>query len=244
MTPTFLGRGVLGALLLAAAPSFAATDSNSSAAGLRVGSGGIVVEYAHRLNDYIDLRGGYAFGSLKRDFDEDGIDYDGDIRFKAAQAMIDLKPFAGGFRVSAGFYSAAPEVSLENVGDNDQYEVGGREYTATGRLDGDIDFGSAAPYLGLGWGGTTSGNGFGLSFDAGVMFADAPSVALSAQGRACDSTLTSCDPDGPTSFDVGSNDPRAQEFRTELANESDEVEEDLEGLRYWPVVSLGLHYRW
>ncbi|MDP9139409.1 MAG: hypothetical protein M3O62_01280, partial [Pseudomonadota bacterium] len=141
-------------------------------------------------------------------------------------------------------YSAAPEVTLETIGDNDQYEVGGREYTATGRIDGDVDFGSAAPYLGLGWGGTTSGNGFGLSFDAGVMFADAPSVLLTAQGRACDSTLTACDPSGPSGFDVESNDPRAQAFRGELDNERQEVEQDIEGLRYWPVVSLGLHYRW
>jgi hypothetical protein len=228
---------------LLGAPAFAASD-NSSAVGLRAGSGGVVVEYAHRLNDYIDLRGGYAFGSLARDFDEDGIDYDGDIKFSAVQAMIDLKPFAGGFRISAGLYSAAPGVTLETIGDNDQYDVGGREYTATGRLDGDIDFGSAAPYLGLGWGGTTGGNGFGLSFDAGVMFADAPAVALTAQGRACDSTLTACDPSGPGGFDVESGDPRAQAFRNELEAESEEVERDIEGLRYWPVVSLGLHYRW
>src|SRR5690606_18211267 len=132
----------------------------------------------------------------------------------------------------------------ETIGNNDQYEVGGREYTATGRIDGDVDFGSAAPYLGLGWGGTTSGTGFGLSFDAGVLFADAPAVALAAQGRACDSTLTACDPSGPSGFDVESSDLRAQAFRDELDNEREEVEQDIEGLRYWPVVSLGLHYRW
>lgn len=243
MNPTPVCRSLLVAAVLASGPAFAAND-NSSAIGLRAGSGGLVVEYAHRLNDYVDLRGGYAFGSLGRDFDEDGIDYDGDIRFSAAQAMIDIKPFAGGFRVSAGLYSSAPEVTLETVGDNDQYEIGGREYTATGRLDGDIDFGSAAPYLGLGWGGTTGGNGFGLSFDAGVMFAQTPSVALTAEGRACDSTLIACDPAGVTGFDVQSNDPRAQAFRNELANEADEVEQDIEDLRYWPVISLGLHYRW
>ncbi|HEY1075586.1 MAG TPA: hypothetical protein VGE51_02775 [Fontimonas sp.] len=235
------GFGLIASALLGASPALA---DASSAAGLRVGSGGIVVEYAHRLNDYVDLRGGYAFGSFNRDFNEDGIDYDGDIRFKAAQAMIDIKPFAGGFRVSAGLYSSAPEVTLETVGNNDQYEIGGREYTATGRLDGDIDFGSAAPYLGLGWGGTTGGSGFGLSFDAGVMFAAAPSVALRAQGDACESTLIPCDPTGPTGFDVNSNDPRAVEFRNQLDNERAEVEEDIEDLRYWPVVSLGLHYRW
>ncbi len=242
MTHRLAHLSLLAAALFGA-PALAAND-NSSAVGLRVGSGGVIAEYAHRLNDYIDLRGGYAFGSIGRDFDEDGIDYDGDIQFSAVQAMIDLKPFAGGFRISAGLYSSAPEVTLETIGDNDQYEVGNREYTATGRIDGDVDFGSAAPYLGVGWGGTTSGKGFGLSFDAGVMFADAPAVALTAQGRACDSTLASCDPSGPSGFDVESNDPRAQAFRNELDNEREEVEQDIEDLRYWPVVSLGLHYRW
>lgn len=216
----------------------------AGSAGLRLGSGGITAEYAQPLGERLALRGGYSFGTLGISLDTNGTDYDTDLRYGAAQAMLDFRPFAGGFRVSAGVWSRPPDIELLIRGDNKRIDLGAREYTATGRIDGDVDLGSAAPFLGLGWGGSPAGRGFGLSFEAGVLFADAPGVALRAQGRACESTLLACDPDGPTGFDVNSpNDPRAQSFRAELDNEERALEDDLKDLRYFPVINLGLHYR-
>jgi hypothetical protein len=227
-------------LLLAIAGGAEAAGS----AGLRLGSGGITAEYAHPLGERFALRGGYSFGTLRVGLDENGIDYDADLRYRAVLGMLDFRPFAGGFRISAGAYSRPPDIALLVSGENERINLGTREYTATGRIDGDVDLGSAAPFLGFGWGGSPAGRGFGLSFEAGVMFAAAPGVALRAQGRACDSTLLACNPDGLTGFDVNSpNDPRAQTFRAELENEERALERDLEDLRYFPVVNLGLHYR-
>lgn len=245
-----VGRTVLAAALLLGMPAAMAQGEEAGEPGsnaglaLRAGSGGIVLEYAYGLGSAVDLRVGYAFGSFSGTVEEDDIDYDGDVEFGAVQAMLDYKPFGGGFRVSAGAYSSAPQIALVARGDNDQYRIGNSEYTVTGRLDGDIDLGSFAPYVGIGWGGTTRDTGLGLSIDAGVMFADVPAVSLAAQGRACNSTLTSCNPDGLTGFDVNDpNDPRAATFRSELERERATFEQEIDDLRYWPVVSLGLHYR-
>jgi hypothetical protein len=227
-------------LLLAIAGGAEAAGS----AALRLGSGGITAEYAHPLGERFTLRGGYSFGTLRVGLDHNGIDYDADLRYRAALGMLDFRPYAGGFRISAGAYSRPPDIALLVSGENERINLGTREYTATGRIDGDVDLGSFAPFLGFGWGGSPAGRGFGLSFEAGVMFADAPGVGLRAQGRACESTLLACDPDGLSGFDVNSpNDPRAQTFRTELENEERALERDLEDLRYFPVVNLGLHYR-
>jgi hypothetical protein len=232
------------AALLVHAPGALAQDGGGSGVGLRVGSGGIVLDYAHALGTRFDLRGGFALGKVGREIEEDGIDYDADVEFASVLGMLDYRPFAGGFRISAGAYSRAPEVALLTRGEDEQYQIGNNEYTASGRLDGDIDFGAVTPYLGIGWGGTTGGAGFGWSADVGVMIADAPSVELVANGRACSSTLLACDPDGPFGFDVNDpDDPRARAFRSELEREEDNVEAEIEDLRYWPVVSLGLHYR-
>lgn len=244
------GRTMLAAALLLGVPAAMAQGDEAGGQGssgglaLRAGSGGIVLDYGYSLSNAVDLRVGYAFGSFSGTVEEDDIDYDGDVEFGAVQAMLDYKPFGGGFRISAGAYSSAPEIELVTRGDNEQYQIGNSEYTATGRLDGNVDLGTFAPYVGIGWGGTTAGTGFGLSFDAGVMFADAPAVSLAAQGRACNSTLVACDPDGFTGFDVNDpNDPRAATFRSELEQERTNLEQEIEDLRYWPVVSLGLHYR-
>lgn len=216
----------------------------AGSAGLRLGSGGITAEYAHPLGERFALRGGYGFGTLRLGLDHNGTDYNADLRYRAVLGMLDYRPFAGGFRVSAGAYSRPPEIALLVSGENKRIQLGVREYTATGRIDGHVDLGGAAPFLGFGWGGSPAGRGFGLSFEAGVMFADAPGVTLRAQGRACESTLLTCSPEGPFAFDVNSpNDPRAQTFRAELENEERALEDDLKDLRYFPVINLGLHYR-
>lgn len=232
------------ALLLLSAPMVAAADAGS-ALGLRAGTAGLALEYGYGWSPRVDLRAGYTFGSYTHGFDRDDIDYDGTFRFGAALAMLDFKPWAGGFRVSLGAYGASPRVRFKAEGENERYRVGAREYTFTGRLDGRVDLASAAPYLGVGWGTGTGTNGWGVSFDLGVMYTGSPSVALRATGRACESTLGACDPDSALfGFDVNDpDDSRAQTFQAELERERQNVERDSDDLEFWPVVNLGLHYR-
>lgn len=238
-----LRRTFRPALLLTAllpAPLLAAPNS----VDLRLGTGGIGVEYAREISRYVDLRGGGYFGSYSRTYTEDANEYDGTLQLGAASLMLDLKPFAGGFRISTGLRSVAPSIDLSAGGDNYQAEYENFTYTVDGNVDGGIDLGGAAPYLGIGWGGTASGTGFGVSFDAGVLFTSSPHVSLAATGRACNSTLAACDPNGPESFDINDpNDPRAQEFQSELDQEVTNIEQSAKDFRYWPMLSLGLHYR-
>ncbi|MFA5938303.1 MAG: hypothetical protein WC809_03015 [Sinimarinibacterium sp.] len=230
--------------LMLATSAAAADEGLAQEIGLRVGSGGVGLEYGIGLGSLLDLRAGYAFGSLDRTVDVDGIDYETDTKVGAVFGMLDLRPFSGGFRISAGGYSKPPSVDFFTIANNDEYQIGNAQYTATGRLDGDVRMGSFAPYAGLGWGGTTAGTGFGWSFDAGVLFADQPEVALTATGRACDSSAAACDPSNQlTGFDVNGSDPRATTFQDALEQERQNFEKDIESRRYWPVISLGLHYR-
>ncbi|PPE73835.1 hypothetical protein C3942_10540 [Solimonas fluminis] len=233
-------------LLMLMAPGMAQADevARHGGLGLRLGTAGIGIDYTYGLNRFFDLRAGYNFGSYSDSYEEDGIDYDADLKISAASLMVDYKPFAGGFRISAGLYTSAPELDLDarTRNNTETFEVGDREYRGDDlRLDGGIDLGSTAPYLGIGWGGTTNATGFGVSFDLGVMFTQSPDVALAASGRACDATANpDCDPTDPAeSFDAASN----PLFQTELQNEVKNLEDDSEDFKFWPVLSLGLHYR-
>lgn len=231
--------------------SLYAADENARVGsfGFGVGTGGLGVDYAYPLHKYLDIRAGYDFGSLNRDEEEEGIEYEAELKFSAARLLADYKPFGGGFRISAGLYTGSPELELKASGE-DQYDVGEREYNGDIDILGDIDLGSTAPYLGIGWGGTAGTTGFGVSFDLGVLFTDSPKVGLTVpRGRACDATdKPDCDPNGPGSFDVAADDPSnptelSDQFRADVEQERADLEDDAKDFELWPIIRLGLHYR-
>lgn len=215
-----------------------AREGSRHGLGVRLGTDGIGLSYTYGLHKYVDVRAAYTFGSLSYDaVDEDeGVAYGGELKFGAVSALVDIKPFGGGFRVTTGVYSAPPELTVGASG-YDEYEIGdGETYTGNVSLDGGIDLGSTAPYLGLGWGGTSNGKGLGVSFDVGVLFTKSPKVSLRASGN----DIT--DANG-NSFDIGDGSVSDQEFQAALRTEIADLEEDAKEFKLWPVLNLGLHYR-
>lgn len=235
-------KRIAALLLVLSSTSALADETSNQGLGLRIGTAGAAVDYTHGLNRYLDLRAGYHFGSYRSDQEQDDIEYRTKTKISSAVAMLDVKPFAGSFRISLGAFASSPEMRLKSAG-RDNYQVGARTYTADLVFDGDVDLGGAAPYLGIGWGGTSNAPGWGASLDLGVMFTDSPDVSMDVSGRACDATALPCNPNGPTGFDVNGNSAEAQQFQRDKEQEIRNIEEDLEDYRYWPVAMLGLHYR-
>lgn len=244
---TILTRSTIPAslltLLLSALPAHASEPVQWGSFGVGIGTGGLGIDYAYPVNPYLDIRAGYDFGSLKRDSEEEGVDYEVELKFSSARLIADYKPFKGGFRLSAGLYTGSPELELDASGEDD-YEVGDRTYFGDADIAGDIDLGSTAPYLGLGWGGTAGTTGLGVSFDIGVLFTDKPEVALSVpRGMVCDATDGDCDP-ATEGFDVTGDSAEAVEFRAQVENERQNLEDDSQDYDLWPIIRLGLHYRY
>lgn len=207
--------------------------------GLKFGTDGVGLGYTYGLSRYVDLRAGYQFGSFDYHDTEDGTKYKAKLKLNAVTGLVDVKPFAGGFRVSAGLYGKTPEADLHAHGFDD-YELGDETYRGDLDLEGHTDLGGASPYLGIGWGGTSNGSGFGVSFDLGVIFGKSPKLDLAASGRACNASADpACDPAGAEGFDVSQN----PDFQAELEKERRDMEDDAKDYRYWPVLNLGLHYR-
>ena len=220
-------------------------DAATGGLGLRLGTGGIAVDYTLPLSPSVDLRGAANFGSYSRTETYDDIEYDGTIEFSGVSLIADWRPFHGGFRLSAGAYSSAPEVGIRG-GDPDNlrtYSIGDRDYNGRISLDGNVDLGGFAPYVGVGWGGSSAQRGFGMSLDAGVLFASKPDIRLDVRGPACDATLEpGCDPNDPDNFNEfeTSEDP---DFQAEKEKEIQRIEADVEDLDIYPVISIGFHYR-
>ncbi|MGQ0618948.1 MAG: hypothetical protein ACT4QA_03360 [Panacagrimonas sp.] len=235
---------ILAATAGVQSPAEAGEGNRFGSFGVSVGTDGIGMDYAYPFNPYLDGRVGYDFGSLSGQREEEGIDYDAELKFSAARLLLDYKPFGGGFRLSGGLYTGAPELDLKASG-SDSVRLDDRRYNASGNLVGGIHFGNAAPYFGLGWGGTATGTGFGASFDLGVIFTGSPQVNLAVpSGFACDADDdSSCDPvtDG---FDVNGGSEPAVAFRAAIEAEREELEDGAGDAKFWPVIRLGLHYRY
>lgn len=226
-------------------PSAAGTGVRYGSFGISAGTGGYGLDFAYPLHEYFDVRLGYDFGKFSFDFEEDADDenaepikYQTDLKFSSARLLIDYKPFGGGFRITAGFYTGTPELEGRSNGFLQEVELGDGIYNIDGRVSADADIGSGAPYLGIGWGGTAGARGFGFSFDLGVLFADSPSFDIAVTGMACDaSDDPDCDP--AAGFDVASE----PAFQAEVEAERRELEDDSKDFDMWPILRTGIHYR-
>lgn len=215
-------RAALAALLLiAAAPAAAQTIVAKG------GTTGVGAELAFPLADRFAVRVWANGGSLSRDLTESGIRYDARLRFGTAFALADLHPFAGGFRIAAGVAYNDNRFDFTGRGDGGTIEINGVPYSSAdvGTLDGRVRFDKTSPYLGIGWGSAPRGAaGFGAAIDLGVMF---------QKTRA--SLTGTCGPTLPA--------PACSQLQNDLRAEEVQFRAAVDDFKAYPVLSLGLSYR-
>lgn len=207
--------------LSATTPAFA-QESGGVSAGITAGTLGIGPEIAYRFSDNLGVRGNATFFGLGRNVESDGIEYDGDLKLRSGGVMLDLHPFANGFRISAGARINSNKVRLTAT-PSDDVEIGEETYTPEeiGTLSGTVRANDFAPTLTIGWGGGTS-RGLKFGIEAGGMFQGSPKVRnLRATG------MLGSDPD----------------FQDSLREEEEEVESDLDNFKIYPILQLSLGYR-
>jgi hypothetical protein len=223
------GAGAALAALLLCLPAAGGAQTAISAKAGTLGGG---VELTTRLGGWIDARFGLNAFSYSDRREASDIEYDADANLRTATALLDWHPGGHAFRLSGGLVYNDSEVHGKSlIPASGQYNIGGVQVPASlvGRLEGTIDFDPVVPYAGLGWSNalTTSGR-VGFSFDLGVVW--------SGEG---DVTLT---PLLPAGSPLASGIPR-QLLNAQLAKEEQDIEDDISDYDYYPVVSLGLSYR-
>lgn len=207
-----------------AALFFAAANASAEGAGVgvKVGSLGIGAELTKSLTSKVNVRVGGNFFDYSYSGTEDDVTYDFDLKLQSFSGLIDLHPSGGNFRLSAGVLANSNKV--EAVGTTTgTYSIGNGNYTRSqvGALTGRIDFKKAAPYAGIGFGNGARGKGIGFILDLGVVFQGASKVSLSANGTASSSPA----------------------FQNDLRLEQTNLQEDLNVFKYYPVIALGIAFR-
>ncbi|OIO72098.1 MAG: hypothetical protein AUJ56_02315 [Zetaproteobacteria bacterium CG1_02_49_23] len=150
------------------------------------------------------------------------VTYDGKLKLFSVGALADVYPFAGKFRVSGGAYYT--DNKLDIVGKptaTGNFNINGTNYTTAqlGTLNGKVTFSKFAPYLGIGWGDAiSSGSPIGFNFELGALYQGSPKTSLST-----------------TKTVAG--------LSADIAAEKKKMDDALNNMKLWPVVSAGISWR-
>lgn len=216
---------LIAAALLAVLGSLPALASASDfGVDAHVGLLGYGSELSYSMNDYFVVRGQFNRYSHTYSATKEQVNYDFGLNLKTYGVLFDWHPMAGSFRVTAGYFSNKNDVFAVALPTNGNYTINGNTYSASqvGTLSGDITFNAGAPYLGIGW--TTVGTkdtGLGFEFDLGALMQGSPQVTLAATGS------------------ISSN----STFQSDLKQENAKFQSDVNNFKTYPVIALGLVYR-
>ncbi len=213
---------LLGLMMLAALPGAAfASDFGVDAHASTLGFGG---ELNYSINSFLTARVDFNRYNHTYNTTKEQIDYDFNLHLQTAGVLLDLHPFAGSFRITAGYFNNKNDILAVALPQSGTYTINGNTYNTTqvSSLSGEISFKSGVPYVGFGWStlGTTS-TGLGIEFDVGALLQGSPTVNLTATGSATSNAT----------------------FQSDLAAEQGKLQNDVNNFKAYPVVSLGLAYR-
>jgi len=149
----------------------------------------------------------------------DDVDYKGKLKLNNQWLLLDWAPFSGHFRFSGGLVLNHNSLHLDGTPSNSNggYVVNGNTYQLSD-LTAQVNFRKTAPYVGLGWGSTEAG---GLHFigDIGAIAQGKATVKLTATGQ------------------------DAMAAQGDLQKSQADLQSDMNSFRWYPVVQLGLGYR-
>jgi hypothetical protein len=210
------------AALVAASAGIAGAAQAQVAVGGSIGTTGASVEAQVKVLPGLHLRGGYNYFQYEADDTYDDIAYEGDLDLNTLGAFVDFHPFGNSFMITGGAYFGEKSLNLAGT-PTGNVEVGNQTFTPAqvGTLSMQADLEDTAPFIGLGWDNTFENPGIGFKFIAGAMFTGSPQVDLTATGG----TL--------------SNDPN---FQTQLAQEEQNLQDEISDYEVYPVVQAGLTF--
>jgi hypothetical protein len=214
---------ILGlASLIPAGLSAQSSETNDLSVALRFGTLGIGGEISKLVTPHIGLRASGNYFSYNRTFNNDNNAYNANLKFEAFTGLLDLYPGGrGAFHFSAGVMTRPISLSATGV-PNGTFQINQHTYTSAqvGTLTETLQWGSALPYVGLGFGTPAAKNsGLSLLIDAGVAIGK-PTVSLTA-----------------------SNANSGSQLATDLQAQIKKQQNDANNIPVYPVLSLGIAYR-
>lgn len=223
----------LGFLLFFFAANVNAVDLG---VGAKVGVNGVGLNLSVGVTKRVNLR--LALSQVDIDDEEETVtvgdsgaegDIDAELEFDFGSnaVLLDWHVFNGGFRVTAGMFKQIGAVDLTGTLQSNIIVDGQPLATDDlGEISGEVKLSdSYKPYLGVGWGRGAGGKGgFSFTADIGLAMLD-PEVDLDATVNA-----------------GGSNGLSQAELDQRLTEMETDAEDELDDLKLWPVLAVGVNY--
>jgi hypothetical protein len=186
----------------------------------RISTLGAGLEVAKGLTPNFGLRAGFNYFSYGYDATESDVSYELDLELKSFGILADWHPFKGAFRLSGGLLINGNGLS-GMAKPSASYEIDSATYDLDS-ISLDISYNTIAPYFGLGWDSTFGdADNWGFAFDLGLIYSGSPEAALKVSGTDQAAAIASGD----------------------VQREQNELQNDLDSLEWWPVISAGLIYQ-
>jgi hypothetical protein len=215
-------------LFLVCLAASGAGNANAQAAAARIGTTGLGAELGAGFNEFLAVRGSYGAGSYSHSFTESDIRYKAKVKPRVGLLTLDVHPFAGHFRLSAGLGFNATRADGTADATSGTITINDTVYNTAdvGTVQGRVTFDRTSPYLGLGWGAAARPSGPGLYFTSDV------GVVLS---KATGSVTGTCAASLPALV--------CAQLQTDLDAEAQQFRQEVEKFKYYPVVAVGIGYR-
>ena len=223
-----LHRTILSTFVLVSLLGFTSAVKADEGIGIDVKAGtmGVGAEISASLIPHTRIRGGINYLIWEFDSTIGDVDYTFEPEFNSISALFDVHPFGGAFFLSGGLYFNNNSVGVAGTLPPENFPAGYQDFTFLSDLvsvTGDVEFNPVAPYVGLGWRSNSNETGWGIGLELGVLYQGAPDV-------------TNLRVNAPV--DVNDID-EVQQF---LAEQEQEIEDELSWFQWYPVASLLLTY--
>lgn len=175
-----------------------------------------------------------------RNFSSNGVSYAAELRLSSAEVHVDYFPFKhGGLHISPGalIYNGNQVTASAMIPGGNTFTLDHVDFmsdpaspvTGTPKLD----FTKAAPMVLVGFGNLVPRTKhWSVPFELGVVFQGAPQIALNLVGSVCATDGTNC-------RSIAS-DPAVQ---SNIQAQQDKYKNDLNVAKYYPVISIGIGYK-
>ncbi|MGB0893715.1 MAG: hypothetical protein ACPGUD_04850 [Parashewanella sp.] len=198
------------------------------AIGIKGGATGAGIEYITNVSDQINIRLGVNGFNYDKEFEKNGINYDGRIELRSASLAFDYHPWNSGFRLSIGAYYNGNKVNANAKAINGEFIFNGDVYKVedVGSATGDIDFNEFAPYLSIGWASAPLQDaGWAFTAEAGAFYHGKPEIQFNVT---CGAKLSTA---------------QCSRLIGDIRVEQDKLQQDINDYEWFPVVTIGLQYK-
>ncbi len=226
MLKKFLFLSAASLASLAVLPAARAASLPCVAIGPSISTTGIGLQVSTPLiHNWLNLNTGFNTFAFSTNLNIDGTRYHAKANLGAVPLVLTFYPFANWFNLQAGVYFNNNRASvLATAPAGGSYQVFGQTFTSSelGNVSGRTHFNVAAPYVGIGFGQPFHGGPLTFTGSIGVMFEGSPDITLT--------------PSNPAVLAIPG-------VSAQLAREEHDINDKARIAQYYPVINLGLVYR-